>query len=144
VLVFVVIGRANHHDGESVPGVASTAWPFLAGLAVGWLAGRVWRRPGAVAPSGVAAWLGTVAVGMVLRVVAGQGTAVAFIIVALCFLGLFLLGWRLLARLFSRPPARPPTRPTPRSSHEPSAVAAVHRADRPAEGPGGRERLEHP
>jgi hypothetical protein len=39
-----------------------------------------------------------VAVGMLLRVVAGQGTAVSFIIVALCFLGLFLLGWRLLAR----------------------------------------------
>ncbi len=34
---------------------------------------------------------------MVLRVVAGQGTAVAFIAVALAFLGLFLLGWRLLA-----------------------------------------------
>jgi hypothetical protein len=49
-------------------------------------------------PSGAAAWLGTVAVGMVLRVLAGQGTAFAFIIVALAFLGLFLLGWRLLAR----------------------------------------------
>jgi hypothetical protein len=32
---------------------------------------------------------------MTLRVVAGQGTALAFIAVALAFLGLFLLGWRL-------------------------------------------------
>ncbi len=32
---------------------------------------------------------------MLARVIAGQGTAVAFIIVALAFLGLFLLGWRL-------------------------------------------------
>jgi hypothetical protein len=128
VLVFVVIGRASHHDGESVPGVAGTAWPFLAGLGVGWLVARVWRRPAALVPSGIAAWLGTVAVGMVLRVVAGQGTAVAFVIVALCFLGLFLLGWRLLARLFARPAAR--------SSHDPSAAAAVHRGNRPAEGPG--------
>jgi hypothetical protein len=32
---------------------------------------------------------------MVLRVVSGQGTALAFILVALAFLGLFLLGWRL-------------------------------------------------
>jgi hypothetical protein len=32
-------------------------------------------------------------------VVSGQGTAVAFIVVALAFLALFLLGWRLLARL---------------------------------------------
>jgi hypothetical protein len=47
-------------------------------------------------------WLCTVAIGMVLRVIAGQGTAVAFTGVALAFLGLFLLGWRLLARLVSR------------------------------------------
>jgi hypothetical protein len=98
VLLFVAIGRANHGHGEAVSGVASTAWPFLAGLAVGWLVTRAWRRPAALVPSGVAAWLGTVAVGMLLRVVAGQGTAFSFIIVALCFLGLFLLGWRLLAR----------------------------------------------
>ena len=45
------------------------------------------------------AWLGAVVLGMLLRVVSGQGTAAAFIGVALAFLGLFLLGWRLLARL---------------------------------------------
>jgi hypothetical protein len=147
VLVFVVIGRANHHDGDTVPGVASTAWPFLAGLGAGWLVARVWRRPAALVPSGIAAWLGAVAVGMVLRVVAGQGTAVSFIIVALCFLGLFLLGWRLLARLFFRRPTGPagptgpvgptdPAGPDSRRVHDPSAVAAVHRGDRAAEGPG--------
>jgi hypothetical protein len=43
-----------------------------------------------------------VALGMLLRVVGGQGTAVAFIIVALAFLGLFLLGWRLIARFLTR------------------------------------------
>jgi Protein of unknown function (DUF3054) len=101
VLVFVIIGRANHGDGEAVAGVASTAWPFLAGLAVGWLAARAWRRPAGLWPSGVTAWLGTVAVGMLLRVLAGQGTALSFIVVALVFLGLFLLGWRLLARFFA-------------------------------------------
>jgi hypothetical protein len=137
VLVFVVIGRANHHDGDTVPGVASTAWPFLAGLGAGWLVARVWRRPAALVPSGIAAWLGTLAVGMVLRVVAGQGTAVSFIIVALCFLGLFLLGWRLLARLFAGRPTDPtdPTGPDSRRADDPSAVAAVHRGDRAAEGP---------
>lgn len=100
VLVFVVIGRANHHTGETLAGVASTGWPFLAGLAAGELATRAWRRPLALIPSGVGVWLGTVAGGQLLRVVAGQGTAVAFIIVSLLFLGLFLLGWRLTARLF--------------------------------------------
>jgi hypothetical protein len=58
----------------------------------------------ALSPAGLGAWLGTAGLGMVLRVVAGQGTAVAFVGVALAFLGLFLLGWRLLARLVRRLP----------------------------------------
>ena len=97
VLVFVIIGRASH--GEGLIGVASTAWPFLAGLAFGWLAGRIRRQPFRLWPAGVGAWLGAVALGMLFRVMAGQGTAPAFIGVALAFLGLFLLGWRLLGRL---------------------------------------------
>jgi hypothetical protein len=99
VLVFVIIGRASHTQGETPGGIASTSWPFLTGLAAGWLASRAWRRPLALRPSGVTVWLCTVALGMVLRVVSGQGTAAAFIVVALAFLGLFLLGWRLLARV---------------------------------------------
>jgi hypothetical protein len=98
VLVFVLIGRASHTKGETLGGIASTAWPFLAGLGIGWLATRAWRRPVSLAPAGVSAWLGTVAVGMVLRVVSGQGTAFAFVLVALAFLGLFLLGWRMAVR----------------------------------------------
>jgi hypothetical protein len=88
VLIFVIIGRASHTKGESLAGIASTSWPFLSGLGVGWLASKAWRR--------------TVAIGMILRVISGQGTAVAFIAVALAFLALFLLGWRLLARLAQR------------------------------------------
>ena len=102
VLVFVIIGRASHTKGEAVAGIASTAWPFLAGLAVGWLAARAWRAPLALRAAGIVVWLCTVALGMAARVAAGQGTALAFIIVALAFLGLFLLGWRLVARLATR------------------------------------------
>jgi hypothetical protein len=102
VLAFVAIGRASHHDGESVAGLVSVAWPFLAGLGVGLLATRAWRRPAAIVPAGLGAWLGTVVIGMLLRVVAGQGTAPAFIGVALAFLGLFLLGWRAVAAILPR------------------------------------------
>ena len=104
VLAFVIIGRARHGaaGGESLDGIASTAWPFLAGLAGGWLAVRAWRRPAALAPSGMGAWLGAAGLGMALRVAAGQGTAVAFVGVALAFLGLFLLGWRVVARVLIR------------------------------------------
>ena len=112
VLVFVIIGRASHTKGESLAGIASTAWPFLAGLAGGWLvtaglAGRAWRQPSRLWPAGVGAWLGTVVLGMVFRVVSGQGTAPAFIAVALAFLGLFLLGWRLLAQAVTGVRSRP-------------------------------------
>ena len=113
VLLFVVIGRANHDRGETLAGIASTAWPFLAGLALGWFAARAWRRPRAIVPAGLLAWIGTVAFGNLLRVWGGQGTAFAFILVALAFLGLFLLGWRLVARLLTRrsgPRATPPWR----------------------------------
>jgi hypothetical protein len=102
VLAFVIIGRASHTRGEGLAGIASTAWPFLAGLAGGWLAARAWRQPFRPWPAGVGAWLGAVALGMTLRVVSGQGTALAFIGVALAFLGLFLLGWRLLAGALRR------------------------------------------
>jgi FtsH-binding integral membrane protein len=94
---FVAIGRASHSEGDALAGLARTAWPFLAGLAIGWLCTRAWRRPAALWPAGVGVWVSTVALGMVLRVVSGQGTAAAFIVVALAFLGLFLLGWRLVA-----------------------------------------------
>jgi FtsH-binding integral membrane protein len=90
VAAFVVIGRASHTEGET-----------LAGLAVGWLATRAWRRPTAVLRTGVGVWLSTVALGMVLRVVSGQGAAAAFVVVALAFLGLFMLGWRVVAGRFA-------------------------------------------
>ena len=107
VLVFVIIGRASHTKGESLAGVASTAWPFLAGLAGGWLGARAWRQPLRLWPAGVGAWLGAVALGMLFRVVSGQGTAAAFIGVALAFLGLFLLGWRLLVQAVTGVRSRP-------------------------------------
>jgi peptidoglycan/LPS O-acetylase OafA/YrhL len=98
VLAFVLIGRADHGHGETVTGTATTAWPFVAGLLIGWTVTRGWRRPLALAPTGVGVWSVTVAAGMVLRVVAGQGTAVGFVLVALAFLGLVMFGWRAVAR----------------------------------------------
>lgn len=96
VLVFVAIGRHAHHNGDSLGGIWHTAWPFLLGLIIGMTASRWWRRPLAIAPSGIGAWVGAAGAGMLIRVLAGQGTAAAFIVVACAFLALFLIGWRAL------------------------------------------------
>ncbi len=102
VLAFAGIGRASHDEGLTIGGWAHTAWPFLVGLLVGWLLTRLVRTaPGGVRGAMVI-WLSTVAVGMVVRVITGAGTAVAFVIVALVFLGLFLLGGRAVATLVAR------------------------------------------
>jgi peptidoglycan/LPS O-acetylase OafA/YrhL len=97
VTAFVMIGRASHTEGETIAGIATTAWPFLSGLLIGWAATLGRRRSPALVGSGVGIWLVTVAAGMALRVVSGQGTAVTFVIVALVFLGLVMVGWRAVA-----------------------------------------------
>jgi hypothetical protein len=97
VLVFVAIGRTAHAHGLTAAGLASTAWPFLAALAGAWLILAAGRRDGVALSSGVVVWISTVTLGMAFRVVAGQGTAVAFVFVALGFLGLTMLGWRVVA-----------------------------------------------
>ncbi len=99
MLAFVAIGRHTHHDGDSVAGIWHTAWPFLAGLAIGLTAVRAWQRPLSIAPAGIGAWLGAAAAGMLIRVLAGQGTALDFIGVTLAFLALFLIGWRVAAQI---------------------------------------------
>lgn len=97
VTVFTSIGRRSHAEGLTVAGVAETAWPFLTGTLVGWLLSRGWRRPTAIAPTGVVVWLCTVAVGMALRKATGTGIAASFIAVASIVTAVLLLGWRALA-----------------------------------------------
>jgi hypothetical protein len=94
VLVFCALGRRSHAEGLSVTGVASTAWPFLTGTVVGWLASRGWRRPTAVVPTGVVVWICTVAIGMLLRKASSAGVAASFVVVASSATAVLLLGWR--------------------------------------------------
>jgi len=104
ICLFAAIGRHNHGETSAVLGVASTAWPFLAGMAAGWVVSSlaVHRAPLRVR-DGIPIWLGTVAVGMVLRNLTNAGTAFSFIVVATLFLGAVLLGWRALAGHRTRP-----------------------------------------
>lgn len=98
VIVFCAIGRRSHDEANALAGLATTAWPFLGGLAVGWIANealyRNKSRPASVVPAGILIWLCTLVGGMLLRVVSGQGTAFSFILVAATVLAVFLIGWR--------------------------------------------------
>jgi hypothetical protein len=96
VVVFVLVGRRSHAEGLDLLGIWGTAWPFLAGLAAGWLAARAWRRPLAVWPTAVVIWALTVGGGVLLRAVSGQGIDPAFVIVAAIVLAVLLIGWRLV------------------------------------------------
>jgi hypothetical protein len=95
VLVFAAIGRSAHAEGVTAWGVLGTAAPFLLGLFVGWLAGRVWRAPSGLA-MGTAALAGTVVVGLCVRAAFTHRLPVTFVLVAAVSLAVFLLGWRLV------------------------------------------------
>ncbi|MGC5584754.1 DUF3054 domain-containing protein [Ornithinimicrobium sp. W1665] len=95
VLIFAAAGRRSHELDGSVLGVLQTAWPFLVGLAVGWIAvrrqpadRRVWWLDGTVVA------LSVLVVGMLLRLAGGQGTALPFVLVATGLVTAGILGWR--------------------------------------------------
>ena len=102
VVVFCTIGRRSHAEGLTASGIAETAWPFLVGTVVGWLLSRAWQRPAALVPTGVAVWLATIVVGMLLRKLTSAGVAPSFIVVASLSTALLLLGWRAGAALLTR------------------------------------------
>ncbi len=52
VLVFCALGRRSHDEGLNITGVATTAWPFLTGTAIGWLATRAGSGPPQWCPPG--------------------------------------------------------------------------------------------
>ena len=106
VVLFAAVGRATTSggtsrfagEGDALRGVLLTAWPFVAGAVVGWVLVRLLshRWPVDVGP-GISVVLCTVLVGMLLRVVTGQGTAPTFVLVATLVLAVLLLGWRFVA-----------------------------------------------
>ncbi|MEK4240965.1 DUF3054 domain-containing protein [Janibacter sp. FSL W8-0316] len=112
VAVFTLIGRRTHDEPLDPAGWWDTAWPFLAGLAIGW---AVVAASSQTWPTrwwhGLTVWIATVFGGMALRDMVGQGTALPFVIVATIFLGVTLVGWRLVLWVVDR--RRPePTRTT--------------------------------
>ncbi|NUS44280.1 MAG: DUF3054 family protein, partial [Mycobacteriaceae bacterium] len=65
-------------------------------------AGRERLRGTELVPTGACVWLGTLAGGMALRALSGQGVAASFVIVAAAVLAVFLFGWRAAYRISRR------------------------------------------
>jgi len=104
VLLFALLGRLSHAEGNLLAGTLTTAAPFALGLLAGWVTGPcVGLLSGQQAHTvRFGAWvLGwTMAGGMLLRGLLGEGLAPAFLLVALGFLAAGLIGRRwLLGRL---------------------------------------------
>ena len=95
VLVFAFAGKTSHEAGDSDWVVLAIVWPFALGVAVAHAGlvsrGRQTRR---IWPEGAVVLAVTYLLGMLLRAVSGRGLAVGFLVVALLFLALTLLGWR--------------------------------------------------
>ena len=104
VVLFVVIGRRNHHEtGNAVVGALRIVAPFLIALIIGWFLARADSVPMSIR-SGTVIWACTVGIGLALRrLVFQRGTAIAFILVAVIMLGMFIIGWRAIARVYRRP-----------------------------------------
>lgn len=125
VAVFTLIGRRTHSEPLDPAGWWQTAWPFLAGLLIGWavvaMTSRAWPTR---LWHGLPVWISTVFAGMAFREMSGQGTALAFVIVATLFLGVTLIGWRLALWAVDR--RRPEPRRSPGAGrgrvHEPTPV----------------------
>ncbi|WP_267442849.1 MULTISPECIES: DUF3054 domain-containing protein [unclassified Curtobacterium] len=104
IVVFALIGRSSHGEANAPLALWTTAYPFLAGWAIAYVTSGAWARPLRFWPTGVVAWILTVFVGMAIRVATGQGVVdgnplpISFLIVATIVLGVFLLGWRAVAR----------------------------------------------
>ena len=98
LVVFVLVGRRSHHEDAGIDGFFRVWWPFVVALGVAWLVTGLWRAPLAWGRA-VAAWLLTVALGMVLRItLQDREFKVAFTIVTLLFVGAGMLGWRAVVR----------------------------------------------
>lgn len=95
IVVFSTFGRGAHSEGLGAAQVWGTAWPFLVGLVVGWLILLVARRAPGTVGSGVAVWISSLVVGMVIRGIGdGRVPHWSFIIVAAVVTAVFLIGWR--------------------------------------------------
>ncbi|MGV8845531.1 DUF3054 domain-containing protein [Tessaracoccus sp.] len=102
VVLFAIVGRSSHAEGLNIPGIAQTAWPFLAACLLGWIVVGLLDDHGYGPRAALVIWLVTVLGGMGLRILAGDTAEMPFVVVATLVLFSSFFGWRLVALLVRR------------------------------------------
>lgn len=119
VLLFVTMSRLSHDQSLAPDGVFGTAWPFLVGVAIGWLCTFSWRTTLSLyAALGVFGC--TLLLGIGFRGLTYTGSQPSFVAMATSVLAVLLMGWRLIIYLELR-------RREPHQNSEPAAVVS-HRS----------------
>ena len=111
ILLFALLGRRSHDEGSTVTGVLVAAWPFVAGWTIAWFATRLDRRPRSAAGA-LRALVVAVPIALLLRAATDRGIAPAFIVVAVVFLGVALVGRRALLAAIGAGRQRRESRPS--------------------------------
>lgn len=96
LVIFVVIGRRQHHVHAGADELLTTLWPFLAGWFAVAVALRLYTSP----PSwrrAIPTWIMGTALAIWLRIAFTDHVfMLSFALVAAAFIGFALLGWRLV------------------------------------------------
>lgn len=131
VVVFAAIGRASHAEALDAGGLARTAMPFVGAALLVWIFIVLTNRTFPPLREGLVVWGATLVLGMVFRMMVGDGVQAAFVAVAAAVLAAFLLGWRAIwwFATRNRRSARRSGRPDPSRSGNP-AVRDRTRRDR--------------
>jgi len=103
IVVFIVLGRDQHHLGGSVSWFFTVLWPLATGWVVGSLVTRLYTRSG----RGWARLLGTIAIAVVIGgllrgAFTGRPTFSTFTIVETVFLAATTFAWRALVLALAR------------------------------------------
>lgn len=103
VVAFAAGGKSAHDDSSTWWVILKIVWPFALACLIGWVLvlSRGWD-PRRWRPAGIAVLAATYVLGMVVRAISGRGVAIGFLVVAIVFLTLTMLGWRLVAGAIRR------------------------------------------
>lgn len=103
MVIFAIIGVSSHDGDLGLANVARVAIPFMLPYLLLALAIKPAKLVHNIFPAGIALWILTVILGLVLRAVIFEDTsALAFILVTAGVLGVFLLGRRSISTLVTR------------------------------------------